>query len=404
MKPSRLIFFIAILIVLIVPVLALAQTDPPIAPTNIVVNPNQGRPTISWVGDANAEWYEIYISTPDFSKIIHDTWYSVDSNSFGFPQASCAGLTCTAKPNIDPNPGTYLVWMLAWGPGGYSAGGVENSGWNKSSTFTIPNTRPSNTAVTISNLESGDITVNWQGASFTTWYQFWIGTSAHSVPQYVPKYVGWHLAEEVGCENAGTCAFDPNLNLPDGDYEVWMQVYGPAGFSTNQDDNWFLASTFTVGAIDNNPGTGTGSGILSSVEQQVLDLLNADRKAAGMGCLVAQSQLQAAALRHSTDLSENFGPNTNPQISHTGTDGSTAGGRITDAGYKWSTYGENVAVGQSTAQQVYDAWYNSAGHYANMFNENFDEIGISLVQGGDWGFNWTMDLAARSGSQPGACP
>ncbi len=412
MKIRHLYIIFVLVLVLAVPIIVLAQSDGPLAPTNISVNPNQGRPGITWAHDTTAEYYHLYISSPDFSNLIHDQWYSVGNNSFGLPKAICSGLTCTAKPNINPGSGTYVVWMRSWGNNSPSTGGVENSGWNKSSNFSISNARPANTTAQVANTSSGDIIVNWQGANFATWYQLWIGTSQNSTPSYQPKYTGWHLAEDLGCENAGTCTFDPGGNLPDGEYEIWMQVYGPAGFSTDSDAHWFLASTFTVGqqttnnpTNPENPGTeNPGSSVLSSVEQQVLDLLNADRKAAGLGCLVANAQLQTAARRHSTDHRDNFGPNTNPQISHTGSDGSKAGDRITDAGYNWRTYGENVAVGQSTAQQVYTSWFNSAGHKANMFNANFHEIGISLVEGGGWGFNWTMALAARNSSESGACP
>ncbi|MBL7110645.1 MAG: hypothetical protein ISS19_01740 [Bacteroidales bacterium] len=46
-----------------------------------------------------------------------------------------------------------------------------------------------------------------------------------------------------------------------------------------------------------------------------------------------------AAQDHSDDMDENN------NLSHTGSDGSSAGDRLDSIGYKWSTCGENIAVG-----------------------------------------------------------
>ena len=41
--------------------------------------------------------------------------------------------------------------------------------------------------------------------------------------------------------------------------------------------------------------------------------------------------------------------------------------------------GENIAYGQSTPQQVMNAWMNSSGHRANILNENFTTIGVGYT-------------------------
>ena len=40
-----------------------------------------------------------------------------------------------------------------------------------------------------------------------------------------------------------------------------------------------------------------------------------------------------------------------------------------------------------------DQWMNSDGHCSNIMNDNFDEVGIGYVQGGQYGHTWTMVLA-----------
>lgn len=76
-------------------------------------------------------------------------------------------------------------------------------------------------------------------------------------------------------------------------------------------------------------------------------------------------------------------------MSHTGSDGSDPGARITRAGYTWSTYGENVAYGYSTPEKVMEGWMNSQGHRENILNCSFKEIGIGLAQPGNY---WTQDF------------
>lgn len=127
------------------------------------------------------------------------------------------------------------------------------------------------------------------------------------------------------------------------------------------------------------------------VERDVLDLVNADRAALGLGTLTGDSRLHDAAVGHSLDMQvNNF-------TGHTGSDGSNAGQRAQAAGYDWNTWGENLAAGQPTAQSVFDAWLGSPGHRDNMRNGLFTDIGIGFVPGTDeneFATYWTMVLAA----------
>ena len=82
-------------------------------------------------------------------------------------------------------------------------------------------------------------------------------------------------------------------------------------------------------------------------------------------------------------------------FSHTGANGTSAGDRITAAGYAWTTYGENIAAGQNSINQVVDGWMASDGHCANIMNPAFVDIGVVCVAGTAstaFGTYWTMDL------------
>ncbi|MCT9006798.1 sigma-70 family RNA polymerase sigma factor [Streptomyces rhizosphaerihabitans] len=121
---------------------------------------------------------------------------------------------------------------------------------------------------------------------------------------------------------------------------------------------------------------------------QVVALVNKERAAAGCGPLTEDAQLEDAARAHSDDMAARaFFDHTNP-------DGADPGQRITAAGYRWSTYGENIAKGQQTPQAVMDSWMNSPGHRANILNCSFKNIGVGVHKGsgGPW---WTQDFGAK---------
>ncbi|MGW7316982.1 sigma-70 family RNA polymerase sigma factor [Streptomyces sp. NPDC054854] len=121
---------------------------------------------------------------------------------------------------------------------------------------------------------------------------------------------------------------------------------------------------------------------------QVLALANSERAAAGCGPLKDDAQLRSAAQAHSADMAQrNF-------FSHTNPDGVDPGARTTASGYRWSTYGENIAKGQQTAQAVMDSWMKSPGHRANILNCSFKDLGVGMQPGagGPW---WTQNFGAR---------
>ncbi|MFC5201589.1 MULTISPECIES: sigma-70 family RNA polymerase sigma factor [Streptomyces] len=121
---------------------------------------------------------------------------------------------------------------------------------------------------------------------------------------------------------------------------------------------------------------------------QVVALVNKERATAGCGPLTEDAQLEKAAQAHSDDMAaRNFFEHTNP-------DGADPGQRITAAGYRWSTYGENIAQGQQTPEAVMESWMNSPGHRANILNCAFKNIGVGVHKGsgGPW---WTQDFGAK---------
>lgn len=117
---------------------------------------------------------------------------------------------------------------------------------------------------------------------------------------------------------------------------------------------------------------------------QVLALHNQERAKVGLPALLVHTALRQAARLHAVDMEGR------EEMSHYGADGSDPGVRITRQGYVWRTYGENIAAGQTTAEQVMRAWMSSPGHKDNILRASFKEIGI-----GRSGNYWTVNFGAR---------
>lgn len=67
--------------------------------------------------------------------------------------------------------------------------------------------------------------------------------------------------------------------------------------------------------------------------------------------------------------------------------------RMKNAGYKYSSAGENIAAGHRTPQQVVDAWLKSPGHCKNIMKKSYTQLGVGYVSGGGkYTTYWTQDF------------
>ncbi|GLD94126.1 hypothetical protein PINS_up002737 [Pythium insidiosum] len=103
----------------------------------------------------------------------------------------------------------------------------------------------------------------------------------------------------------------------------------------------------------------------AAFSKEMIEAVNAERAKQGAPPLCYNKKLNAAAQLHSDDQART------KKMSHTGSNGSNVGQRITAQNFKWSGLGENVAAGQRDVASVMKAWMNSEGHRANILNKNY---------------------------------
>lgn len=112
-------------------------------------------------------------------------------------------------------------------------------------------------------------------------------------------------------------------------------------------------------------------------EQRLLELVNGYRQANGLGPLIPSGALSVAAGRHSEDMAEYGFFSHLSEASSYYPAGSSHYDRIALEGYPASYYTtENIAFGQSTAEEVFEAWLLSPDHSANMLDGNYTSIGM----------------------------
>ncbi|MEV4414559.1 sigma-70 family RNA polymerase sigma factor [Catellatospora sp. NPDC049609] len=121
----------------------------------------------------------------------------------------------------------------------------------------------------------------------------------------------------------------------------------------------------------------------TTLEGQMLALVNQARKSAGCKPLRAEPKLDQASRLHSADMAKrNY-------FSHETPEGVTPWDRARKAGYDQPS-AENIAAGNASAKATFQQWMNSKGHKANILNCSSKAMGVGRATGGSYRYYWTQ--------------
>lgn len=174
------------------------------------------------------------------------------------------------------------------------------------------------------------------------------------------------------------------------------------------DTMWKIASRYQVGVseiIAKNPQIKNPNLIypgqkltipdisnVTTLENEVIRLTNAERTKRGLPALKTNWQLSRVARYKSQDMiNKNYFAHQSP------TYGSPFD-MMQSFGLRFSAAGENIAMGQRTPKEVVAAWMNSPGHRSNILGTSYTEIGVGLAKDKYGRCYWTqmfMRPAAR---------
>lgn len=124
--------------------------------------------------------------------------------------------------------------------------------------------------------------------------------------------------------------------------------------------------------------------ILYQQGQKIVELTNQIRINLNLHTLTENESLQRAALAKAENMM------VNEYFAHVGPDDRSLRDWLYEAGYPFSTAGENLAIGFSSAEDVVNAWVNSPTHYSNLIDPDFTEIGVGAVSGSYEGHETTL--------------
>lgn len=128
---------------------------------------------------------------------------------------------------------------------------------------------------------------------------------------------------------------------------------------------------------------------IKSLEQQVIDLTNQKRSENGLSALRADWELSRVARYKSKDMA-NKG-----YFSHESPTYGSPFQMMSDFNVSYSRAAENIAAGQSTAQEVVNGWMDSPGHRKNILDANLTYIGVGYSEGGSYGHYWTQMFISK---------
>lgn len=137
-------------------------------------------------------------------------------------------------------------------------------------------------------------------------------------------------------------------------------------------------------------------------EQQVVELVNAERAKNALPPLKRVTALDNAARYHAADLAQD------DYFEHNSYDRS--GGSLVQvcewstriSGYYsgWNSLAENIAAGYGDPASVMSGWMNSQGHRANILSTSNWEIGVGYYAGGSYGKYWVQDFGRHTNQPP----
>ncbi|AHZ86600.1 hypothetical protein Bb109J_c1267 [Bdellovibrio bacteriovorus] len=134
---------------------------------------------------------------------------------------------------------------------------------------------------------------------------------------------------------------------------------------------------------------GSECGTMVDMACEVLVAVNQERTSRGLNALTALPACGAEAQAHADDMvARNYFAHDSPTES--------TSQRFARFGLSGSYWGENIAVGYSTAAQVMGGWMSSTGHRSNILSSNFRTMGVGIAANSQGMLHWVQCFSGKS--------
>lgn len=115
--------------------------------------------------------------------------------------------------------------------------------------------------------------------------------------------------------------------------------------------------------------------VLQKQENKIIELTNNLRDSKRLNILNINQNLEFSSLARAADMQEKG------YFSHYGPNGEDLDYFLDKAQYKYKVAGENLAVGFTDMNELFNVWVKSRTHFANLVDTDFEEIGVGIVNG-----------------------
>lgn len=238
--------------------------------------------------------------------------------------------------------------------------------------------------------ESGAMQKGWSDIK-GTWY--YLGSSGIMQRGWVNSKGNWYYLDDTGAMKTGWIRnnsywyyLDDEEGMLTGRQEIGGRIYyfdksGKLQITNNSiqttNNNAQVSgqgATVDVNVLPELPQKYTIS-IQSAAENKILQLMNQKRTEAGLKPLTMENTLlQVARYKSNHMIQYDYFDHTTPQ-------GNDWTSWLKTMGYKYATTGENIAYNNYDAVELFNQWWNSPGHKANMMNASFNKVGIGVIHG-----------------------
>jgi uncharacterized protein YkwD len=133
-----------------------------------------------------------------------------------------------------------------------------------------------------------------------------------------------------------------------------------------------------TGSISIPPPLRVDKGSVNSylTKEGVIDWTNKQRAKEGLASLKENFTLDVTAEKKAEDMLQN------QYFAHESPNGAGVSDLANNSGYEFIAIGENLAMGNFENDEVLvQAWMDSPGHRANILNNRYQEIGVSVIKG-----------------------
>jgi uncharacterized YkwD family protein len=194
--------------------------------------------------------------------------------------------------------------------------------------------------------------------------------------------------------NSTTTSSDCNTYQNYNDYmnDIMNQIAGkncpqtPSGDVSSQSSG-NVPSTSSESVSSSSPSsTDSATGTYADFQNQVLQLVNKERTSRGLNALTLDASLTKTATLKSEDMA-NLG-----YFDHNSPTYGSPFDMMKQFGISYQTAGENIAMGQTSPEQVMTGWMNSEGHRANILNASFTKLGVGIAQDSSGRYYWTQQF------------